>query len=190
MLTINLKFIIKNKMPMNNIKKQFLCAILIFATWTIHANNPIPIVLPTTDSLPRVFLLGEKDRDFERVKTSYRTTLLEACQGDMETAYYTWMHMMKHFESYAKQQGYELEGLKMWLYVFWNKDGSIAHIGYFLKPNSRNLRDEELPKLTQIFEGFSKTYRFPPLKVDKGFSNYTHASFPILLEQWPAQNKQ
>lgn len=170
---------------MKNITKQAFCAFLCLMTWNFCQATPLAIPsFAAKDSLPRVFLLGEKDRDFQQAKVAYNTTLLEACQGDMETAYYTWMHMLKHFESYAKQQGYELDGLKMWLYVFWNKDGSIANIGYFLKPNSRNLREEDLPKLTKLFEGFSKNYRFP-VKSDKGFSNYTHANFPILLERLP-----
>lgn len=180
----------KIKMPMRNITKQVFCAFLCLMTWNFsQAINPSTPARTTNDSLPRVFLLGERDRDFQQTKAAYSATLLEACQGDIETAYYTWMHMMKHFETFAKQQGYELEGLKMWLYVFWNKDGSIAHIGYFLKPNSRNLREEDLPKLGKLFENFSKSYRFP-VKSDKGFSNYTHANFPILLERLPAANKQ
>lgn len=173
---------------MNNIKKQLFCTVLLLTTFVWGYARPS--FFPQTDSLPRVFLLGEtKDRDFEQLKSAYSLSLLEASQGDMETAYYTWMHMMKHLESYAKQQSYDLDGLKMWIYVFWHKDGSIAHLAYFLKPTSRNIREDDLPKLTQLFEGFCKVYRFP-VKTDKGFSNYSHANFPILLERLPNANKQ
>lgn len=176
-------------MSMKNISKRVCYTMLLLTTWNFcYAMNPTMFVIAAKDSLPRVFLLGEKDREFEQAKVLYNTNLVEACQGDMETAYYTWMHMMKKLETFAKQQGYELDGLKMWLYVFWNKDGSIAHVGYFLKPNSRNLREDELPKLNKLFENFTKNYRFP-VKSDKGFSNYTHANFPILLERLPAVDK-
>lgn len=175
---------------MKNIAKRVFHLMLCLTTWNFCAatNAMTTPITVAKDSLPRVFVLGEKDREFEQAKVAHSTNLIEACQGDMEMAYYTWMRMMKNFETFAKQQGYELDGLKMWIYLFWNKDGSIAHIGYHLKPNSRNLREDELPKLSKLFENFSKTYRFP-IKSDKAYSNYTHATFPVLLERLPAVDK-
>ncbi len=133
--------------------------------------------------LPRVFLLGDFDgTPFEQLKSNYENTLFSACHNDAETAYFCWMHLLKHLESFAQQRNYDINGVKMWLYVFWNKDGTVAHIAYYLKPNSKFVKTDVL---TNLLKSFSETYKLP-LTSDKNYSNYNSAAFPVNVEK-PAE---
>ena len=157
-----------------------ICFVLSFSLIFASAFAGTPSVNPPADSsIPRVFILGQYDGlPFEKLKANYEASLITACKNDMETAYYCWVHMLKHMESQAGRSGFDLSGIKMWLYVFWEKDGTIGYMAYYLKPNSRNIKGEEL---TAFLSEFRKNYIFP-VKFDKGFSNYSNASFPVMVE--------
>ncbi len=163
---------------MNRIKKLFLAFGLTLALFTLRASSPI--IFPIDSALPRVFVLGQFDgTPFERMKKDYETTLMTACKNDMETAYYCWMHLLKNMESFATKSNYDISGVKLWLYVFWEKDGTIAYMAYYPKPNSRNFKAEDL---NGFLNDFRKVYTFP-LKHEKTFSNYSNASFPVMIEK-------
>ncbi len=164
------------KLPLLTI---FCAAMLTFGQAHIVFARPIAPVA-STDSLPVAFLLGENDgTDFAALQSKFETSLLTTCHSDMDLAYYAWVHLLQHIQTYAKQQSIELDGVKMWLYAFWNKDGSIAHIAYHLKPNSRNVKTDEL---TAMLARFAHDYKLP-IKSDKDFSNYNNATFPVLMEK-------
>ncbi len=151
----------------------------------IAKNSLIHIDLPLADSsIPRVFILGQYDGSpFERLKGDYQTSLIAACKNDMEAAYYCWMHLLKHMESHASVSKFDMNGIKLWLYVFWEKDGTISYIAYHPKPNSKNFKAEEM---TAFLNSFAASYTFP-VKSDKPYSNYSTASFPVLVEN-PTNN--
>ncbi|MFM2269690.1 MAG: hypothetical protein RL757_3131 [Bacteroidota bacterium] len=155
-----------------------LLFLAIFSSTAVKAETKLD-----SAALPRVSVLGEVDEStFEKTQRNYSTSLVEACHNDMETAYYAWLHLLKHLETFAKQQGVETDGMKLYFYVFWNRDGSIAHISYFPKPNSRNLREEETKRFNKLMDDFTKVYKFP-IKYERNFSNYNHANFPVLIEK-------
>jgi hypothetical protein len=160
-----------------NVKKLVFALSICFCTLS-ESSKALPP--PVLDTLPRVFLLGVYDGgDFEQLKEQYSMSLVQACRSDMETAYYSWIHMLKHLESYSKAQNFDLDGVKMWLYVFWNKDGSIQHLAFYLKQNSRNV---DKTAVTTFLEGFCGQYK-SPIKAEKNFSNYSSASFPVMIEK-------
>ena len=163
---------------MNLIKRNLFALCLILVCHAVKANTPS--VLDTTPSIPRVFVLGQYDgAPFERMKADYETSLLTVCKNDVETAYYCWAHLMKHLETHAAKSNFDMNGIKLWLYVFWEKDGSIAYLAYYPKPNSKNFKAEEM---TTLLTDFSKKY-VSPVKNDKPFSNYSNASFPVMIEK-------
>jgi hypothetical protein len=164
------------------IKKTFFAFSLTFLAFFANANNGF--VTDTTPSIPRVFVLGQFDgTPFEKMKGDYEATLASACKNDMELAFYSWVSLLKHMETYAGRTGYDLSGIKIWLYVFWSKEGNVDYIAYYPKPNSRNIKGEEL---TNFFNDFLKNYTFP-IKNDKNFSNYSSANFPVMVEK-PGSN--
>ncbi len=146
----------------------------------------------STDSLPTAFMLGQYDgQPFERLKANYETQLLSVCKNDMETAYYLWVHVLKHIETQSVKAGFNLDGVKLWLYVFWNKDGTINNIAFHPKPNSKNVKNEDI---ANFLTAFCKTYKFP-LTTEVNFSHYSTASFPVMVEKptetaTKANNKQ
>ena len=133
----------------------------------------------TTDTLPVVFMLGQDDRAFDALKTEHDLQLLAVCRNDMELTYYLWIQMMKNMESYATRTGFDLNGIKLWLYAFYNKDGSIRHLAYHAKPQSRNFKPEDM---SAFLTGFVKTYKLP-ITADRSFQHYNVGFFPVLVEK-------
>jgi hypothetical protein len=161
--------------------KSFMCVgFFAVVLTTAQANNTLIQTYTQLDSLPRVFALGDFDgKPFESLKLSYETTLLSACKNDMEGAYYVWVHMLKNMESFAQKSNFDLSGIKLWLYAFYNKDGSLNHLAFYPKPNSRNIKNEDM---AAFLKEFVKSYTCP-VKADKNFSNYSNATFPVLVEK-------
>ncbi|MBI5914050.1 MAG: hypothetical protein HY842_01630 [Bacteroidetes bacterium] len=132
--------------------------------------------LPANQTLPTVFLLGEFDERYEEIMPGY-ATLLDVCDGDMNFAYDKLLGMMKEMEAYATLTDYDLKGVNAWMHFFWRADGGIEHIGFYLKPNSKNVNTEAL---RNFLAGFAKQYKLP-MKVSKSFSHYSSFSFPLIV---------
>lgn len=131
------------------------------------------------DATPTVFVMGKHEAGYEELTQTYKQSLLEACGNDMQVAFDKWLEMMQKMEAYADEIDYNIDGVKVLMHVFWNEDGSIAHLGYFLRPNSRNIPTEEL---TAFFRSFIRQYKFP-VSSQRKFAHYTKASFPTFTER-------
>jgi hypothetical protein len=83
--------------------------------------------------------------------------------------------MLSDMEAEGQKNGFNLGGVKMWMQVYFDKDGSIDNIGFFLKPNSKNIDQAEL---SVFLEKFARQYKFPIDAASK-FSHYTAVSFPV-----------
>lgn len=127
---------------------------------------------------PTVFLIGDDSRAFEALSRSYNIPLINACEDDIETAFYKWKDMMIALENFSKSEGYDIRGIKMWIKIFWAADGSVEHIAYFLKPHSRNVSTEAL---SAFFKNFMATYKLP-IEVERSFSHYGSVSFPTYYQ--------
>lgn len=130
-------------------------------------------------ALPKVFILGDEEQVYETLTHDYSETLVTACNNDMDVAVEKWLGMMQEMESYAKKIRYELRGIKMWIHVFWDADGSVKHIGFRLRPESRNVRPEEL---AAFLSSFMNKYKLP-LSYDKKYSHYVGVTFPTFVER-------
>lgn len=107
---------------------------------------------------------------------SGQSTLLDVCDEDMNFAYDKLMGMMREMEAYAELVDFDLKGINAWMHFFWRPDGSIDHIGFHLKPNSKNVSTD---LMKNFLEGFAKQYKLP-LKHSKKFSHYSSFSFPLV----------
>ncbi len=156
-------------------KTLTLLAVLFFLT----AAQAKPYAVKA-DSLPTVFALGQFDGEpFESLKAGYQTQLLTVCRNDMEMAYYLWVHVLKHIETESVKTGFNMDGVKLWLYIFWNKDGTIKNMAFYPKPNSKNIKNEDM---AAFLAAFCKTYKFP-MGAATNFSHYSTANFPVLVEK-------
>ncbi|MBK6362442.1 MAG: hypothetical protein IPL63_08620 [Saprospiraceae bacterium] len=148
-----------------------------------------PIVNAQTSKIssgvPRVFLIGEEEKKYEQIMQQYSQMLFQVCDNSMDDAYNYWNTMMRDMENFAKTQNVDLKGIKIWLNVFWNTDGSIDYIVYHPKPNSKNMNYQEL---TKFFIAFQSQYQLP-LKSVKKFSHYGSASFPLFNKAHLVQEK-
>lgn len=126
--------------------------------------------------LPTVFTLGEFEKQYEEIIPGYRP-LLDACKGNMKLAFDNVMEMIQEMEEFSKTKGYNLDGINIWMHFFWSGKGEIEHIGFYLKPNSRNVDTEELKK---FLTKFSRHYRLP-LESNIPYSLYSSFSFPLVL---------
>lgn len=157
---------------------KMLCTFLLLSTLWASA------VTAQTAELPAVFILGQSEKGYEVAKQEYQQTLLEVSNYNTQEAFNHWMSMMKELQKHADKLSYDLKGVKIWLHAFWNADGSIAHLGYLLRPDSRNVDTLEL---AAVLKTFMKKYTFPVTSGEK-FSHYTGANFPIYSEKESVNN--
>lgn len=145
-------------------------AIIFWAAGSIRAN---------AQAVSPAFMLGEDESAYEKLCEAHPRTLIGVSNNDIDAALKNWLTLVQSIDTYAKSINFNIDGLRVWLHVFWKADGTIDHIGFFVMPNSRFVKSEELKAL---FSSFIKQYR-PVLSSDRPFSHYTTASFPILSER-------
>ena len=147
-------------------------AVVFFPSW--QSVNVQTVGNETTAELPKVFLLGAHEGAYEQLVVDYETSLLSVCDQDMDQAFQKWFSMLQEMEAYADQISFDIKGVKLWLNVFWEPDGQIKHIAYYLRPNSRNINTDEM---TAFFSSFMNHYRFPLIS-KAPFAHYSSAFFP------------
>lgn len=139
----------------------------------------------TAQDVPKVFMIGENEKDYEALVGECQNILLSVCDNSMEEAYDKWSTMLSDMEKYAEKSQFDLKGIKVWINVFWNNDGTFKNIVYYPKPNSKNMDFEEL---TSFLYGFVADYQFD-VKSDACYSHFGSASFPTFARGIPAQEK-
>ncbi len=170
--------ILSKRNKMKKFLSWYILGALLFSM-QLNASNAFAVyqgVEQDSTKIPKVFLLGEYEAAFDELTRAHQTQLLSACNDDMNLAFGKWVSMVQEMEAFAKIMGYNLDGTRLWVNVFWNENGSIDHIAYFLKPNSRNIDTREL---TAFFNKFIENYTFP-LNYKQKFSHYGTASFPTM----------
>jgi hypothetical protein len=155
---------------------MFLAGCAVYGQTSVKSNPQM--------GLPSVFILGEYDKQYNETVPAYGS-LLDACNGDMQVAYNKLMSLMQEMEAYAALEQYDLKGINAWMHLFFKPDGSIEHIGFHLKPNSRNVSTD---RLKEFLEGFARQYKFP-LSAGSKFSHYSSFSFPVVVNQASDSNK-
>ncbi|MEY4927195.1 MAG: hypothetical protein RI894_1631 [Bacteroidota bacterium] len=147
-------------------------------TTTSAAKSKATIAAVTAkkkDDLPKVFSLSEDQAILEQLSLLYTKGLIEVCNDDTDVAFTKWNSMMLALEQYADKQNVNIKGVKMWIKVYWATDGTVEHIGYSLKPNSRNVKIAEFNALLKTFlEGYKLQQTG-----DAKFTNSGSVSFPI-----------
>jgi len=156
-------------------------AILHFLVIMLGANNLLSQPVSTQDDLlPEVFMIGENEEAYERMVSDCNNHLLNVCEGSMDIAYNVWLHMVSKLEEFAQEKSFDIKGTKLWLTAYWNYDGSIKHLVYYPKPNSKNMDFQEL---TEFLKEFSTVYKLP-LKSTSCFSHYGSANFPSFANHY------
>lgn len=150
-----------------NKKYTFLFLLLTFLT--------LPF-LGKSQEAASIMVIGEKGEAYDDHSSTCPEMLLTAA-GSMEGAFGKWLDMMKAVQEFAKSVDVDLNGVKLWINVYWNQDGSIRALAYHPKPTSKNI---EMGRLTTLFKEFAKTYKLD-LSYERCYSHYGSAAFPVQL---------
>ncbi len=149
---------------------------VILQTTTINAT--------VIDSLPSVFMIGEFELEYEAMVVDCPEMLLSVCDQSMDEAYKKWLLMLKDMEDFSDTVNFDIRGIKIWMNIFWNADGTIKHLVFYPKPNSRNMDFEEL---RIFFMKFVKSYTFDKSN-ETCFSHYGSAKFPSFADLFIKSN--
>ncbi|MCB0669555.1 MAG: hypothetical protein KDC80_27210 [Saprospiraceae bacterium] len=155
--------------------------VVLYLSWGFaqDGNNALVIQDPQVKELdlPKVFQIGEYEEQYGLLYEVYHDILLTVCDDDMNLAFNKWMDMIAEMESYAHQIDFDLNGVKIWLKVFWNEDGSIRYISYYRKPNSRNIDPADLSAFLSSFMNIYKMSVDSKVK----FTHNGSAQFPTAM---------
>lgn len=133
----------------------------------------------TSKELPKAFVIGENEQEYEKLFSTHSQTLLTTCDNDMQVALEKWFTFIQKLEAYAEKIQFDINGVKTWIHVFWDEEGNLEHIGFFLQPESRNVSTKAL---TAFFKSFIGKHKMD-IKSNKKFAHYTSASFPTFKDQ-------
>ena len=125
--------------------------------------------------LPQVFLIGEYEKGYEHMITNHPLPLLAVCDQSMEKAFKVWYGLIIDIENYSHDTRFELNGIKIWINVFWDKEGAIRHIAFYPKPVSRKFDFEEFENFLREFIVIYKL----DVKAHTHFAHYGSMSFPV-----------
>jgi hypothetical protein len=152
--------------------------VLIGNVYLAEAKQVLSYPNPDSLKLPKVFILGEHERDFEKLQSQYATSLLSICNYDPVATYEKWAQFLIDMEDYSESISYDMRGVKMWIEVFWHPNGHIKHIAYALKPQSRNV---DLKELSAFMSSFMSHYK-PRFQPNRKISHSSHAFFPLTAQ--------
>ena len=129
--------------------------------------------------LPTVFLIGEYEDRYLELSKAHPAQFMSVYDNDIDRAYKGWTNCLMDMEDYAGRINFDLKGIKVWINLYFNADGTISNLAFYPKPNSRNVPDEEL---TAFFKSFVSHYHLP-VTAEKGFQHSTSASFPTFFQR-------
>lgn len=126
---------------------------------------------------PQVVNVGQNSEILEDLSTSYKSSLFSASDADFIKTTKNWQHVLTGIEKYAEEIDFDLKGVKIWIKVFFAKDGNIDHITYILSDTSINIDTIELEA---FFRSFMRNYKLPEFHEQK-FSYDARIQFPLYL---------
>lgn len=142
---------------------------------TMFIMGPLTMV---SQKLPSAFLIGEYEKQEEKLNRNCGATLMSVCNDSMMVAQEKWENMLSDMENYAEDIEFDIKGIKVWIHVFWNSDGTLKNISYYPKPESKNM---DFAELTDFFTSFISDYQID-LSYDECYQHYASASFPTFYK--------
>ncbi len=124
-------------------------------------------------------MIGQYEDQYLALSQKYPATFMSVYHDDIELAYRSWSNILMDMEDYAGSIDFDIKGVKLWINIYFNQDGTIAHLAFFPKPNSRNIQDEYL---AAFFKNFVRDYKMQ-VTADKGFQNSASGAFPTFFHR-------
>ncbi len=145
----------------------------------------MPIAKGQELRLPTVFRLGEYESSYRLLLKRHPSTLIEVVDNDLDYAYKIWQSVLIDIEDAADREGVDLNGVRLYLNIFWTADGRIGHIAYFIKPNSRRIAEAEIVGILSKVIG-TRTLR---ASAEQAFVHFGSASFPLVYVSRPVEQQ-
>lgn len=140
------------------------------------AQSPIPA---SSTTLPEVFLIGQHEDQYAKLAKEHPAIFISVYNNDIDRAFRGYSDMLMDIEDYAADINFDIKGVKMWINLYFNADGTIKHLAFFPKPNSRNIPEDQL---VSFFQKFVDQYQFQ-VKAEKPFQHSASAAFPTFFHR-------
>ncbi len=132
-----------------------------------------------TPGLPEVFLIGEYEDYYLSLSQQHPEVFLSVYNNNIDNAFKGWSELLMDIEDFAADAKFDIKGVKLWLNVYFNADGTISNLAFYPKPNSRNIPQDQL---VAFFKNFVRQYRFTETYTN-GFQHSSGASFPTFFHR-------
>jgi hypothetical protein len=142
----------------------------------VHAQGAL---YAQQSGLPEVFLIGEHEDQYLTLAQEHPGSFMALYNNDINLAYRSWSEFLMDIEDYATEMDFDLKGVKLWLNIYFDADGTISNLAFFPKPNSRNVPDEHL---VAFFKTFIRQYHLT-VTAEIGFQHSASASFPTFFHR-------
>jgi hypothetical protein len=128
-------------------------------------------------NFPKVVDVTDQSKILEDLSVNYKSSLFSASDADFMKTTENWQHILNGIENYSEEIDFDLKGIKIWIKVFFAKNGSIDHITYMLAENSINIGSIELEA---FLRSFMRNYKLP-VSHEQKFSYDARIQFPLFL---------
>lgn len=146
---------------------RFFFSCLIATTFvftTLHAQ-----------SIPKVINGAQHGPLLDELSGQYPSSLFSASNTDFAQTVHNWRLFLLSMQEYAASIDFDLKGVKVWLKIYWAKDGSIDYIAYILSDRSININPQDWEA---FLRSFMLNYKFP-ITHTKRFAYENPTSFPL-----------
>jgi len=156
-------------------KNLFLLILIAFSTTVTFAQSN-----KSEEAIPKVLTIGENEGFTNRLSAEFPKTLLSASGNDVDLAFRRWMNILQEIQNFSNKSGFDIKGSRMWLNIYFQADGSIKHIAYYLQPTSRNIPE---PEMKGFFSAFINQYK-PKFNPNLVCGHSGSASFPLNISDF------
>jgi hypothetical protein len=128
---------------------------------------------------PPVINVAQNSAALDALSNTYQSSLFSASNADFRETVNNWSIFLRSMEQYAEEIDFDIKGVKVWMKVFWAKDGSVNHLAYALSDRSININ------LTE-WEAFLRSFirnRKMALQHSKGFTYDGRIMFPLSYQR-------
>ena len=136
------------------------------------------VLLATTlsaQSIPKIIDGAQNGPLLEELNSTYKASLFSASEADFAKTIHNWRLFLLSMQEYAESIDVDLKGVKVWLKIYWAKDGSIDHIAYMLSDRSININPQDWEA---FLRSFMRNHKIPLMHKQR-FSYENPVSFPL-----------
>jgi hypothetical protein len=126
-------------------------------------------------ALPKIINAAQNSDALEELSNQYQSSLFSASDTNFVTTINNWRSFLQLMEDYSETIDFDIRGVKVWMKVFWAKDGNVDHIVYVLSDRSINIDVIEWEAFLRSFIRNNKL----PLKYRRGFAYDGRVMFPL-----------